>query len=258
MAPDMFRKGLSLGLLIIIMILPRPGQTQDAGETVRSAWDHFRGQASRSKVIMTIHRPSWERTMTMKGWTKGEAMSLIRILAPPKDKGNGTLKKGSEMWTYNPKINRVIKLPPSMMAQSWMGSDFSNNDLVKSDSILTDYSHEIEGQTTHQDKTVFIIRSVPKPLAPVVWGMQVLHIREDHIVLSQEFFDEDLQPVKIMTTSDLEVIDGRLFPTKWVMRKSDFQDEYTELVHEQIEFLDDLPDRLFTLGVLRNPSGDPR
>jgi len=252
----MIRKRFGAGLLMLLMILPSQGLAQNASEIIRSAWDQFRGQASSSTVVMTIHRPSWERTMSMKGWTKGESMSLIRILTPSKDKGNGTLKKGTGMWTYNPKINRVIKLPPSMMARSWMGSDFSNNDLAKSDSILNDYTHEIAGQTSHQGKTVFIIRSMPIPFAPVVWGMQELHIREDHIVLSQEFFDEDLEPVKIMTTSELEVMDGRLFPKKWVMKKSQARDEYTRLIYEEIEFLDTLPDRLFTLGSLRNPSGD--
>jgi len=252
----MTKKGFVVGLLLTFMILPDQVRAKDAGDIVQKAWNHFRGAASRSIVDMTIHRPSWERTMTMKGWTKDETKSLIRILSPAKDKGNGTLKKGSDMWTYNPKINRVIKLPPSMMAQSWMGSDFSNNDLAKSDSILNDYTHEIIGRETHQDKTVLVVRSMPRPHAPVVWGMQELRIREDHILLSQEFFDEDLEPVKIMTTSGLEVMDGRLFPRTWVMRKSDARDEYTRLVHQEIEFLDGLPERLFSLSRLRNPAGD--
>jgi outer membrane lipoprotein-sorting protein len=251
----MIRKGFVVGLVLALLILPGRVQAGDAGEIVQGAWDHFRGEASRSRVVMTIHRPSWERTMTMKGWTRGETRSLIRILSPAKDKGNGTLKRGSDMWTYNPKINRVIKLPPSMMAQSWMGSDFSNNDLAKSDSILKDYTHEIVGRDTHQGQNVFIVRSMPRPHAPVVWGMQELRIREDSILLSQEFFDEDLEPVKIMTTSELEVMDGRLFPRTWVMRKSEARDEYTRLVHHEVEFLDDLPERLFTLSSLRNPAG---
>lgn len=251
----MIRKGFGAGLLAVLMVLPTPGLAQNASDIIRSAWDQVRGQASRSTVVMTIHRPSWERTMTMKGWTRGESLSLIRILTPPRDRGNGTLKKGSDMWTYNPKINRVIKLPPSMMAQSWMGSDFSNNDLAKSDSILNDYTHEIVDRTSHQGLTVFVIRSTPKPMAPVVWGKQELQIREDHILLSQEFFDEDLEPVKVMTTSELEVMDGRLFPRTWVMRKSDARNEFTRLVHEDIEFLDSLPQRVFSLGSLRNPGG---
>jgi outer membrane lipoprotein-sorting protein len=128
---------------------------------------------------MTIHRPDWERSLTIKAWTRGEKDSIFFILTPPKDVGNGTLKRGREMWIYNPKVNRVIKLPPSMMSQAWMGSDFSNNDLAKSDSILEDYTHLLEGVETHEGKKVYVVKSTPKPAAPVVWGMQRLKIRED-------------------------------------------------------------------------------
>jgi outer membrane lipoprotein-sorting protein len=191
--------------------------------------------------------------MRMRTWTQGRSQSLIRILAPNKDKGNGTLKKGEDMWTYNPKINRVIKLPPSMMAQSWMGSDFSNNDLAKSDSILLDYTHSIVDTDTHQGKTVYVIKSVPQPGAPVVWGMQELKIREDFILLQETFFDEQEVPVKVMTTQDIRLLGGRLFPTVWTMRNSENQDEFTRLQHVQLEFLDQLPNDLFTLRNLRNP-----
>lgn len=157
------------------------------------------------------------------------------------------------MWIYNPKVNRVIKLPPSMMSQSWMGSDFSNNDLAKSDSLIKDYSHSLIGTETHEGKKVYVIKSMPKPEAPVVWGMQELKIREDHIFLSEAFYDEDLKLVKIMTAYDIQMLGDRLFPKVWRMQKGDAEDEYTELSYSELSFKEDLPANLFTLSNLRNP-----
>lgn len=226
---------------------------QDAQAIVQASFDYWRGKASVATVSMLIHRPDWERTMTLKAWTKGQSDSIVVVTAPPKDKGNGTLKRGKEMWIYNPKVNRVIKVPPSMMSQSWMGSDFSNNDLAKSDSILDDYIHTLIGTETHEGKRVYVIKSMPKPTAPVVWGMQRLKVREDHILLQEEFYDEDLELVKAMAGSQIQMMSGRLFPKVWRMQKAGAEDEYTELIYQELEFTDDLPDNLFTLTNLRNP-----
>ncbi len=220
---------------------------------VRDAVKYYRGNASFSVVDMTIHRPGWERTLTIKAWTRGEKDSLFTIIAPPKDNGNGTLKKGKEMWIFNPRVNRVIKLPPSMMSQSWMGSDFSNNDLAKSDSIINDYTHKITGTEIHAGKKVFVITSMPKPDAPVVWGMQKLRVREDLIFLSQEFYDEDLLLVKTMTGTKIQMIGGKLFPRVWKMQKEDKEDEYTLLEYRELLFKENLPGELFTLSSLKNP-----
>ena len=225
---------------------------EDVMALVKKAVDYYRGKASTAAVDMTIHRPEWERTMTIKAWTKGQKDSLFFITAPPKDEGNGTLKKGREMWTYNPKVNRVIKLPPSMMSQAWMGSDFSNNDLAKSDSILEDYDHSLESVETADSMKVYVVKSIPKPAAPVVWGMQKLFVREDTILLRQEFYDEDFELVKTMVGSDLRMYGDKLFPAKWRMQKTDARDEYTELNYLELEFVDSLPDKLFTLSALKN------
>jgi outer membrane lipoprotein-sorting protein len=222
-------------------------------DLVRDAVNYYRGDASFSVVDMTIHRPDWERTLTIKAWTKGEKDSLFTIIAPPKDNGNGTLKRGKEMWIFNPKVNRVIKLPPSMMSQSWMGSDFSNNDLAKSDTIIDEYTHEITGTEIHDGKKVYIITSIPKPDAPVVWGMQRLRVREDLVFLSQEFYDEDHELVKTMTGSEIEMLGGKVFPRVWKMQKADAKEEYTILTYGELQFKEDLPDELFTLSSLKNP-----
>jgi len=223
----------------------------DADTLVEDSFKYMRGNASIATVIMTIHRPDWERKMTIKAWTRGKKYSLFYIQSPPKDHGNGTLKKSREMWVYNPKVNRVIKVPPSMMSQSWMGSDFSNNDLAKSDSFVNDYIHSIVGTETHEGQKVYVIKSMPKPDAPVIWGMQMLKIREDLIWLSQEFFDEDFKSVKRMTTLEIQMMGGKLYPKEWRMRETDQEDRYTQLTYSSLTFKSELPDSLFTLTSLR-------
>jgi len=243
---------LCLSLFVFVALFAK-ANGQDAQALVEAAVSYYRGEASISTVDMTIHRPNWERVITIKAWTKGQKDSIFIILAPPKDNGNGSLKRGREMWTHNPKVNRVIKLPPSMMSQAWMGSDFSNNDLAKSDSVIEDYTHTITGTEIHDGKKVYVIKSTPKPEAPVVWGMQKLKIREDHILLSQEFYDEDLKLVKAMTGQQIQMLGGKLFPKVWKMQKSDVKDEYTLLNYKELMFKQDLPDSLFTLSSLKNP-----
>lgn len=230
---------------------PAADTTPDPAALIQASFDHYRGKASTADVEMVIHRPTWERSMRMVGWTKGQDKSLIRITAPAKDEGNGTLKNGIEMWTFNPKVNRVIKLPPAMMSQSWMGSDFSNNDLAKSDSILNDYTHSLMGAETMDRHTVYTIKSMPKPAAPVVWGMQVSKIRDDDVLIEQEFFDEDLVSVKRMTAHDIQMMGGRMFPKVWKMQETSKTDAYTLLRYHAIEFLDDLPERQFTINALK-------
>ena len=249
----MITKILNLALFALLLF-PMTGFAADepnASALVENSFKYMRGNASIATVNMTIHRPDWERKMTIKAWTRGKKDSLFYIQSPPKDHGNGTLKKSREMWMYNPKVNRVIKVPPSMMSQSWMGSDFSNNDLAKSDSFVNDYKHSIVGSETHEGQKVYLIKSMPKPDAPVIWGMQLLKIREDLVWLSQEFYDEDLKAVKVMTTLDIQMMAGRLYPRVWRMREADQKDRYTQLSYQSLTFKSDLPDSLFTLTSLR-------
>jgi outer membrane lipoprotein-sorting protein len=249
------RKGLIFGHVIALgwAFCLTNAHSEDAHALIEAAVAYYRGNASVATVEMTIHRPGWERIMTIKAWTKGLKKSLFAVVSPPKDEGNSTLKRGTEMWTFNPKVNRVIKLPPSLMSQSWMGSDFSNNDLAKSDSILEDYVHTLMGTETHDGMKVFVVKSLPKPRAPVIWGMQIMKIREDRILLAEAFYDEDLKLVKAMTGTELQVLGGRLFPKIWKMEKADAPNEYTVLDYKALDFREDLPDRYFTLTALRDP-----
>ena len=251
------RRPLNLILTILLSALSIApsveAQAPDPVKLVTAAFDYWRGTASISTVKMTVHRPDWERSMTLKAWTRGEKESIFFIIEPAKDQGNGTLLKDGQMWTFNPKVNQVIKLPPSMMSQEWMGSDYSNNDLAKSDTLLIDYTHEVTGTETDAGKKVYLVKSTPKPRAPVIWGMQKLKIREDYVILREEFYDEDMNLVKAMDASDIRPVDGKPFPMVWIMRKADKENEYTRLDYRDLKFLATLPDRLFTLSNLRNP-----
>jgi outer membrane lipoprotein-sorting protein len=244
-------KLMTISALVLSMLKISTACAADAQTIVENSFNYVRGNASIATVQMTIHRPDWERKMTIKAWTRGKKDSLFYIQSPPKDHGNGTLKKSREMWMYNPKVNRIIKVPPSMMSQSWMGSDFSNNDLSKSDSFVDDYIHSLAGSEIHEGQKVYVIKSMPKPDAPVIWGMQMLKIRQDNIWLSQEFYDEDLKPVKVMTTLQIQMMGGKLYPKVWRMREVDKEDRYTQLTYKSLTFKQSLPDSLFTQTSLR-------
>ncbi len=255
----MMQKKIQLLILILLFIMSSKvcfsadTVPVDAQALVEKGFNYWRGKASVFLLDMTVHRPEWQRAVTLKGWTLGDRESLFTIIAPARDRGNGTLKKGREMWMFNPKVNRVIKLPPSMMSQSWMGSDFSNNDLAKTDSIINDYDHTLIGTEQHEGKKVYVIKSIPKPEAPVVWGMQRLKIREDNIFLLQEFYDEDFTIVKTMTGADIQMLGGKLFPRVWKMIKADEDDHYTLLVYRELSFETDLSSSIFTLNNLKRP-----
>ena len=225
----------------------------DAGELVQKAFDYYRDKASVARIRMTIHRADWEREQVMNVWTVGEKDSLFTIVEPARDRGNGTLKKGNEMWTFNPKVNRIIKLPPSMMSQSWMGSDFSNNDLAKADALIQDYDHTITGTEEAGGQTIYLVESIPHPEAPVIWGKERLKIRDDLVFLEEAFYDESGELVKPLSFEQIEEISGKLYPRIMTMRPADKPDQYTRIEYLRLEFRDSLPERYFTRSMLQNP-----
>ena len=226
---------------------------RDATQIVRDAIDHWRGLSSHGEMTMTIHRPDWERTMSMESWSEGEKLSLVRVTAPRKDRGNGTLIDDNKMWTFSPKINRVIKVPSSMMNQSWMGSDFSNKDISRTDDIVLQYDHTLLSETEQDGITVYEIQSIPHEDAAVVWGREVLKIRSDNVMLEQRFYDQDDVLVKTLITLEVKEMGGRAVAAQQRMAKEDSPDEWTEIVTNFVEFDVELDDNVFTLSNLRNP-----
>ncbi len=242
---------------MVIVSTPASSQTdlsaEDALDLVRSAWENSRGRSSYGELTMTIHRPDWERSISMRVWTKGTDHSLVRVVEPRKDAGSGTLMLAEQMWTYAPKINRVIKVPSSMMALSWMGSDFSNKDLSRADDIVKLYRHELVGEESHEGHKVYIIESVPREDAAIVWGKEVLRIRDDGVLLAEEFYDQDGELVKALHALEVGELGGRVLATRQRMAKADNEDEWTEIRFDELRFDEDLEDSVFTLSNLRNP-----
>jgi outer membrane lipoprotein-sorting protein len=228
-------------------------QEPDAAQLIRDTMDHWRGLTSYSDMTMTIHRPDWERSMTMRSWSKGDKLSLVRVVEPKKDAGNGTLTNDNNMWTFTPRINRIIKVPSSMMSQSWMGSDFSNKDISKSTDLIDQYDHELVGREERDGHVYYTVSSVPHEEAAVVWGKEVLTVRDDYVLIEQQFWDQDGVLVKSMQTLEVEEMGGRAVARVMRMAKVDTPGEWTQLTANSIEFDLDLPENLFTLSNLRNP-----
>ncbi len=227
--------------------------TPTAYDIVKSAIDHWRGTSSYSEMTMTIHRPDWERSMSMRGWTEGDKLSLIRVTAPKKDVGNGSLLIDNNMWTFSPKVNRIIKIPSSMMNQSWMGSDFTNKDIAKADDIIEQFDHSLLKTEEHDGHTVYVIQSIPHEDSAIVWGREVLKIRDDHVLLEEQFYDQDDILVKTMVTLAIAEMDGRTIAQRQRMAKAETKDEWTEISVEIVDFDIDIPKSTFTLSNLRNP-----
>jgi outer membrane lipoprotein-sorting protein len=240
--------------LILFMFPTFAAETEpDATRIVREAIDHWRGLSSYTEMTMVIHRPDWERSMTMRAWTKGKDQTLVRVVEPKKDRGNGTLNDKNSMWTFSPKVNRVIKIPSSMMGQSWMGSDFSNKDIARADDIVDQYDHTILQREEVDGVTVYDVQSIPHEDAAVVWGREVLRIRDDYVVLEHAFFDQDDELVKKLVSLEIDEMGGRTIAKRQRMVKIEEPNEWTEISVNDVEYEIELKDSLFTLSNLRNP-----
>jgi outer membrane lipoprotein-sorting protein len=245
-------KRLFAMIMALGMALPAAAQP-NARDLIENAMEHWRGLTSYNEMSMTIHRPDWQRSMSMKSWSKGTKHSLVRVTAPAKDAGNGTLIIDNSMWSFAPKINRVIKVPSSMMSQSWMGSDLSNKDISKSTDIIDQYEHTLLETREQDGHTVYVIESIPHEDAAVVWGKEVMVIRKDLVMLEQQFWDQDGALVKTFTASNIKELGGRQVATIMRMQEVEKTNQWTEMRIENAEFDIDLPDNLFTLSNLRNP-----
>jgi outer membrane lipoprotein-sorting protein len=223
-------------------------QQLTATEIVRKADEKFNGEKTGiSTMVMTIVRPSWERTVEFKSWTMGRENSLTLITAPAKDQGQSFLKRGQEMWNWNPSINRLIKLPPSMMSQGWMGSDYTNDDILKESSLVNDYSHEIAGEEMIGDRLCYKIKMVAREGASVVWGHQFRWIdKKDLLVLKAELYDEDGFLVRTEIGSEIKMMDGRVIPTLLELLPSDEKGNKTIVRIKDIRFNVPIEDSFFS------------
>jgi outer membrane lipoprotein-sorting protein len=210
---------------------------QNLKEIVKQADEKFRGISSQGELTMIIERPTWSRTVSMKNWTLGNDYSLIYITAPAKEKGQVFLKREREMWNWVPNIERMIKIPPSMMMQSWMGSDFTNDDLVKESSMAKDYNQELLGEENIEGFQCYKIELIPLDDAPVVWGKVIMWISKEELHwLKGEFYDEDGYLVNTEILTEIKKMDDREMPTRLEMIPADEEGHKTILIFEKIDF----------------------
>lgn len=238
--------------LLQLALLPLSSLSQDATEIVRRSDAHVRGESTTAEITMTIVRPNWTRSVSMKSWSLGTDYSMILITAPARDKGTSFLKRGNEIWNWVPSIGRSVKMPPSMMMQSWMGSDFTNDDLVRESSSVTDYTHMLVGSDEIDSMPVYVIDMIPNPDAAVVWGRVRVYITKEHYLqLKVEFFDELDELVSIMIGSDLKTFDGRLLPSRMTMTPSDKPGNRTILEYESLNYSVNNPESFFSVQQMR-------
>ena len=193
-------------------------QNPSAKELVAKSYNLFLGKSSFSVMTMTIVRPEWQRSISMQSWSIGTDYYLTLITAPARDKGEVFLKSKKNMWNFIPAINRMIKIPPSMMMQSWMGSDFTNNDLMKQNSIVTDYKHTFAGTEKLEGYDCYVIDLKPLPEAAVVWGKIKIWIAKKNLIsMKIEYFDTHGKLMKTETASRIKTMGGRMLPSHMEM-----------------------------------------
>lgn len=212
----------------------------------------LRGDSSHGEVEMTVKTKRWERTLGMEIWSEGTEKALVRITSPKKEEGTATLKVGNDIWNYLPKIDRTIRVPSSMMGSSWMGSHFTNDDLVKESQLVEDYDIELTYSGLRDGVEVYEFRLLPHEDAAVVWGSITYQVRkEDLIPIWARYFDEDGNLKRTMTFEDVRQMGGRKIPTLIRLVPADEPGEYTEMRYHDLEFDLQLPPRLFSLSELR-------
>lgn len=222
-------------------------KAQNATEIVKKMDEHMRGKSSNAELLIRIVRPSWTREMTVRTWMKGAHFAMILVLSPAKEKGIVFLKRKKEVWNWIPALERNIKLPPSMMTNSWMGTDFTNDDLVKEASAVEDYSHTILKDTVVAQNDCYLIEFLPKPNTAIVWGkLQVAIDKKYFIERYTAFYDEAGNLVNIMLADELKTMDGRLIPTHMQMIPIEKKGQKTELYYKSIFFNKTIEDDFFT------------
>lgn len=233
------------------LILTEPTEPQTDPELAKYAQtldDLYRGASTQGSMEMTIKNKYYERTLKIDMWTLGLNHTLVRLRSPRKERGNGTLKRGNEMWNYLRKIDKLVRIPPSMMMSSWMGGDFTNDDIVRDASWSADY--HAEAGAKHADGTLIIYR--PREDAAVTWSrVEVVFSTENGLPLHQSFYDEKDEKVRVLTYSEVQEVGGRLIPTVLTMTPVAKKDQFTRIQYTDLKFDVDLKETFFTTSELR-------
>ncbi len=253
------RSGLLLAGILFLGINAGPliaeqeqQESERAKEILRHVDDMWRGSSSYGIVSMQVQTRHYIRNMRMEAWSKGKEKTLVRILEPLKEKGTSTLKSGNNIYSYLPRTDRTIRLTTGMMMGSWMGSHFTNDDLVKESRMEDDYDPTISFEGTRENQEIIEFTLIPKPDAPVVWGKVVLAVRsEDYLPLTQLYYDEDMAIARTLTFSDIKLLAGMPRPTVLRVVPADKPEEYTQLTYSELELGLEINDSFFSLARLK-------
>lgn len=238
-------------LFFSIIFLCRSVHTYTADEIVRKLDDLYRSESSYGKIEMRITTPDWQRSLVFNIWTLGMEKTFIRIISPEREKDYATLRIGTDMWNYLPPTNRVMKIPPSMMLSSWMGSDFTNDDLVKESSFEEDYTYRIVKIEDSKEGELYL-EMLPKENSAIVWGKIITAVSEsDLLPLWQKFYDEDGNHKRTITFSDVRTFGSRVIPSVMELVPMDRPGNRTEIRFTEMEFDAEIDEDIFTLKNLQ-------
>jgi len=226
---------------------PQPGSQAAAEALLKKIDELYRSSSSQSHMTMEIVTPNWQRTLELQAWTRSMDDTFIQVLAPKKDRGVATLKLKREMWNYFPKINKVIKVPPSMTMGSWMGSDFTNDDLVREVSLVEDYFVTLDDSGEHLRLTL-----VPREQTVTVWAKIVIEVsRQQLLPVSETYYNEKDVAVRVMTFTDIKTFSGRQMPSVMTMTPLNKSGHKTVIRYDQLQLDVAVDDAIFTLRNLQ-------
>ncbi len=250
-------KGIGFILLFAVIslsfiLLNKPSklgepQSVNVKDLVQKAENRLKGNSSIATMKISIVRPRYTRDMTMKAWSKGDDYSLMYIMSPARDKGTTYLKRKKEIWYYLPSVERNIKMPPSMMSQSWMGTDMSNDDLVRRTSMVNDFSHKLLGSESVDGRDCYKIQLTPKESAEVVWGkIEIWVDKKLYNIMKQKSYDEDMELVNTMNASKVKNMGGKEIATVMEILPADKPNQKTVMTYETLQFDVEIPEYYFT------------
>lgn len=215
---------------------------------IKTAQDKLSGDQLTATISIEIQRPKWTRSMDLKTWSKGTKYSMTLVTAPARDKGTVFLKKDKEVWNWLPTVERTIKLPPSMMSQSWMGTDLTNDDLVRESSLKDDFTHKLLGKETVNGRLSYKVESRAKEEAAVVWSKLISWIDvKDYVQMKAEFYDEDEELVNTFNSTDVRVMGGKTVASKMEIIPADKKSQKTIFEYKSLDFTTPISDDFFTV-----------
>ena len=229
-------KSITIAGLLVLMGVPSL-PAQDARDIIQRMEETMLGESSYAEMTMTIERPRFTREISLRAWAKGNDYSLILVTAPARDEGMAFLKRYNEIWNYVPSIDRTIKMPPSMMSESWMGSDFSNDDLVRESSTVDDYEHRVLRTEEYNGYECYVLELIPKPDSPIVWGKVLMWVSRDHYMqLRVENYDQRDRLANTIEMDRIRDLGDRTLPTRMILTPADRPGQRTILAYGNLEF----------------------